>query len=271
VAQLWRYPVKSMLGERIARTEASAGGLAGDRRLALIDQETGKVASAKAPRLWRSLLACTASLEQEAVRIRVPGGKPVWSTDAGVDQVLSAYTGREVHLSDTPPADAVLDRAVPEQVLRDGPEAEVESVLSPIGSASPGGAFFDFAPLHLITSATLRRIAELGELAPVDVRRFRPNLVLDTPGSAFAETQWPERELRIGESLRLRVLCATPRCAVPTLEHGELARDAAVLRTLARHNRIPPLPGWGEEPCAGVYAQVLEPGPIAIGDAVRLV
>lgn len=268
VAQLWRYPVKSMLGERIERSAVSELGLAGDRRLALIDRETGKVASAKAPRLWRSLLACAASVDQDAVRISVPGGKPVWSTDAAVDELLSAFTGRSVHLAVTPPPDAVLDRSVPDQVLSDGPEAEVESVLSHIGGAAPAGAFFDFAPLHLITTGTLRHLARLGELAPVDVRRFRPNLVLDTGVSGFTENDWPGRELRIGPSLRLRVLCGTPRCAVPTLEHGDLPRDPAVLRTLARHNRIPPLPDWSAEPCAGVYAQVIEPGPIGIGDAV---
>lgn len=271
VAELWRYPVKSMLGERIARSEVGESGLTGDRRLALIDQESGKVASAKAPRLWRSLLACSASIEQEDVRITMPGDKPIWSTDASVDEVLSAYIGRTVHLADTPPTDAVLDRSVPDQVLRDGAEAEVDATLSHIGGATPEASFFDFAPLHLITTSTLRRVAELGGLTDVDVRRFRPNLVLDTPESGFLEAAWSERELRIGESLRLRVICSTPRCAVPTLEHGALPRDPAVLRTLAQHHRIPPLAEWSPEPCAGVYAQVLEPGPIKVGDAVRVV
>lgn len=271
VAQLWRYPVKSMLGERIERSQVDGCGLAGDRRLALIDQESGKVASAKAPRLWRSLLACSASVEDEAVRISIPGDKPIWSTDAAVDEVLSAYTGRPVHLADTPPADAVLDRSVPDQVLRDGAEAEVEATLSHIGSAVPAVSFFDFAPLHLITTGTLRRVAELGGPADVDVRRFRPNLVLDTPESGFLEAGWYERELRIGERLRLRVIANTPRCAVPTLEHGELPRDPAVLRTLARHHRVAPIADWSPEPCAGVYAEVLEPGPIEVGDIVRIV
>ena len=271
VAQLWRYPVKSMLGEQVEHSDVSESGLAGDRRLALIDRETGKVASAKAPRLWRSLLACSAALDEDAVRIEVPGAKPLWSTDAAVDEALSAYTGRAVHLADTAPPDAVLDRSVPDQVLLGGIEAEVDSTLSHIGGAAPPGNFFDFAPLHLITTGTLRRIAELGDVPDADVRRFRPNLVLDTPETGFLEAGWHERELRIGESLRLRVICSTPRCAVPTLEHGALPRNAEVLRTLARHHRIPPLADWSPEPCAGVYAHVLEPGPIEVGDPVRLV
>ena len=205
------------------------------------------------------------------MRITIPGDKPIWSTDAAVDEVLSAYTGRPVRLADTPPPDAVLDRSVPDQVLRDGAEAEVEATLSHIGGAVPEASFFDFAPLHLITTGTLRRVAELGGLTSVDVRRFRPNLVLDTPGSGFLEADWYERELLIGESLRLRVIANTPRCAVPTLEHGELPRHPAVLRTLAQHNRIPAITDWAAEPCAGVYAEVLEPGPIKVGDAVRIV
>jgi uncharacterized protein YcbX len=68
----------------------------------------------------------------------------------------------------------------------------------------------------------------------------------------------------------LRVIARTPRCAVPTLAHGDLPRDAGALRVLARHNRIRPLPDLGPEPCAGVYAEVLRPGQIRTGDAVHL-
>jgi uncharacterized protein YcbX len=179
-----------------------------------------------------------------------------------------------VRLAATPPQEAELDRSVPEQVLRGGAEAEVEATVSRLGAASPEGSFFDYAPLHLITSATLRQVAQLGGLEEVDARRFRPNLVLDPPDqgpeSGFVEARWPERELLIGASLRLRVICHTPRCAVPTLEHGELGRAPAVLRTLTRHQRIPPLAGWSPEPCAGVYAHVLEPGHVEVGDPVRL-
>ncbi len=276
VAQLWRYPVKSMLGEQVQHSEVAESGLAGDRRLALIDRETGQIASAKAPRLWRSLLACSAALDHGGVRVQVPGGKPAWSTDPSVDEMLSAYTGRAVHLADTPPPDATLERSVPEQVLRDGIEAEVEFAVTHLGAAAPPGSFVDFAPLHLITTGTLRHIAELAAGTPVgaapdvDVRRFRPNLVLDTPATGFLEAAWHERELRIGASLRLRVICSTPRCAVPTLEHGPLPRNAEVLRTVTRHHRVPPLADWSPEPCAGVYAHVVEPGPIEVGDIAYL-
>jgi len=270
LAELWRYPVKSMLGERAAGTEATVHGLPGDRRLALIDRETGKIASAKAPRLWRSLLRCSATLDAEAgsgVRIGVPGGKPLRSTDPDVDEVLSAYVGRPVHLAAEPPEGATLDRSRPDEVLLEGLDAFVGADLVRVGSGTPaGGGFVDFAPLHLITTSTLTRIAELSPRGTVETERYRPNLVIRTTDEGFIENEWPGREIRIGEQVLLQVVCSTPRCAVPTLEHGEQPRDVAALRIPAAHNRIPAMPDLPAEPCAGVYARVLVPGRIAPGD-----
>ena len=268
--QLWRYPVKSMLGERVAGAEVTEHGLVGDRRLALVDRASGKVASAKAPRLWRGLLKCTASTDGAAgVRIEVPGGKALWSTDSDVDALLSDYVGRAVHLSGTPGEEATLDRSVPEEVLAGGVDAEVSARLVQIGSGTPaGGGFVDFAPLHLITTSTLDRIAELSPRGAVEVERYRPNLVIRTDEPGFVENSWLGREIRVGEHLLLKVIASTPRCAVPTLEHGDRPRDAAALRIPAEHNRIPAMADTPAEPCAGVYAQVLTPGLIAPGDRV---
>nr|WP_272919924.1 MOSC N-terminal beta barrel domain-containing protein [Streptomyces sp. SID4948] len=269
VGAVWRYPVKSMLGERISSAEVTDRGLAGDRGLAVVDRETGKVASAKNPRLWQSLLSCAAELADEAVRITGPDGKTWWSTDAGIDQALSAVVGRSITLTGTPPARAALDRSRPEQVLRDGWDAEVEADVVRFGSASPVGTFFDFAPVHLISTSTLDMVAALSPRGVVEAERYRPNLVIDRPGVGFADQEWVGRHLRIGDRLTLRVVASTPRCAVPTLAHGELPRDTAALRVPARHNRVPALPGRDPEPCAGVYAQVIRPGLVRIGDSVR--
>jgi len=269
IEELWRYPVKSMLGQRIAQAAVTDLGLPGDRRLALVDRESGKVASAKAPRLWRDLLQCSASLEGEgAVRISLPGAKPLWSTDADVDERLSGFIGRSVRLTDTPPADAELDRSVPDEVLRAGIDAEVAANVVRIGSGSPAGTFVDFAPLHVITTSTLDRIAELSPGSEAEARRYRPNLVIRTSTPGFVENGWFGREVRIGADLRLKVIAATPRCAVPTLAHGESPRDVMALRTLAEHNRVVPLPELAPEPCAGVYARVMTPGQIKPGDKV---
>ena len=274
VAVLRRYPVKSMLGEDVDAGDVTFTGLAGDRRLAVISRTTGKIASAKFPRLWRDLLTLSAAADEGtgdgAVRITLPEGKTIWSNDADVDAVLSDLLHEPVTLTATPPPGAALDRAVPEAVLRDGVDAQVPAELMEIGGGGPPGTFVDFAPLHLLTTSTLDRIAELSPHGRVDLRRYRPNVVIRTVAPGFTENDWLERNLRIGDDIVLRVIARTPRCAVPTLAHGALPRDPDALRVLARHNRVEPLDSVDPEPCAGVYAQVLRPGRIRTGDAVRL-
>ena len=269
VAVVRRYPVKSMLGEDLAEADVSRSGLARDRRLAVVSRRTGKVASAKYPRLWRDMLTLSAEALDDAARITLPGGDKVWSTDPGVDETLSAVLDQPVTLTGTPPPGATLDRAVPEAVLRDGIKAEVPATLIEIGAATPPGTFVDFAPLHLITTATLDRIAELNPYRHARLERYRPNVVIRTGAGGFTENDWLGRRLRVGDDLVLRVIARTPRCAIPTLAHGDLPRDTEALRVVARHNRIRPLPDADPEPCAGVYAQVLHPGRIAAGDPVR--
>ena len=237
VSVLRRYPVKSMLGEDLAEAEVSRSGLARDRRLAVVSRRTGKVASAKYPRLWREMLTLSAeALDDATARITLPGGDTVSSTDPGVDEVLSAVLGQPVTLTGTPPPGATLDRAVPDAVLRDGIKAEVPATLIEIGAAAPPGTFVDFAPLHLITTATLDRIAELSPYRRVRLERYRPNVVIRTDAGGFTENDWLGRDLQVGDALVLRVIARTPRCAIPTLAHGDLPRDTEALRVVARHN-----------------------------------
>ena len=275
VAVLRRYPVKSMLGEDVDVSDVTFTGLAGDRQLAVVSRATGKIASAKFPRLWRDLLTLSASAAGDpaadgAVRITLPEGKTVWSSDAGVDAVLSGLLDQPVTLTATVAPGAALDRAVPEAVLRDGVDAQVPAELMEIGGGGPPGSFVDFAPLHLLTTSTLDRIAQLIPHGQADLERYRPNVVIRTAAAGFTENDWFERILRVGDDLVLRVIARTPRCAVPTLAHGALPRDPDALRVLARHNRVEPLDSLDPEPCAGVYAEVLRPGRIRTGDPVRL-
>ena len=274
VAVLRRYPVKSMLGEDVDAGDVTFTGLAGDRRLAVVSRTTGKIASAKLPRLWRDLLTLAAAADYTtgdgAVRITLPEGKTIWSSAPDVDAVLSDLLDEPVTLTATPPPGAALDRAVPEAVLRDGVDAPVPAELMEIGGGGPPGTFVDFAPLHLLTTSTLDRIAELSPYRRADLERYRPNVVIRTIAPGFTENDWLERNLRIGDEIVLRVIARTSRCAVPTLAHGALPRNPDALRVLARHNRVEPLDSADPEPCAGVYAQVLRPGRIRTGDAVRL-
>ena len=270
VTMLRRYPVKSMLGEDVPASDVTSGGLTHDRALALVHQETGKVASAKNPRLWRGMLKLAATVADSGVQITLPDGGTIWSTDPGIDTVLSELLGQPVVLTGTPPPGAMLDRAEPEEVLRRGVTARVPVETGTLAAGSPDGTFFDFAPIPLLTTSALDRIAGLHPRRTAETERYRPNIVIRTNVPGFAENGWVGHDLRIGSELTLRVIALTPRCAIPTLEHGDLPRDSAALRVLADHNRVIPLEHLAPQPCAGAYAQVLHPGRINVGDVVRL-
>jgi uncharacterized protein len=263
VESLHRYPVKSMLGENVDSIFVDERGAAGDRRLALIDAVTGRVASAKQPRLWRGLLQCSASGDTGRVRIRLPDGKRVAADEPDIDELLSRFLGRPVRLVSQRPQGAALERPDPEKVLELGVDAEVDARILEIAQATPGDSFTDLAPLHAITTATLERIG-------VEALRYRPNLVIATPTGypPYAETDWVGRELTVGEA-RLHALRPTSRCAVPTLEHGALPPAPHALRIPMAENRVK-TSGSGMLPCAGAYFEVLTQGTIRIGDPVTL-
>ncbi|WNG87594.1 MOSC N-terminal beta barrel domain-containing protein [Mycobacterium sp. ITM-2016-00317] len=258
VAKLYRYPVKSMLGETVDALSVDAGGADGDRRLALIDRETGRVASAKQARLWRDLLMCSATIDDGRVRIQLPDGTSVAADDEDVDGVLSALVARPVHLADRRPQAATLERADPEQVLERGLDAEVEAPLLELAEGTPGDSFVDLAPLHVITTATLERIG-------TEAERYRPNLVISTPPGypPYSENEWTDRTLTVG-SVVLRGMGPTPRCVIPTLEQRGLGRAVHALRTPTAENRVESF-GLGQLPCAGAYVEVVKQGIIETG------
>ena len=263
VESLLRYPVKSMLGETVSSIFVDEHGAEGDRRLALVDTATGHVASAKNARLWRGLLKCTANREAGRVRIGLPDGTSVAVDDPGIDELLSGLLGRPVRLIAQRPEGATLVRPDPEQLLELGLDAEVSGRILEIAQATPGDAFTDEAPLHAITTATLAHIG-------VEALRYRPNIVIATPPDypPYAENGWVGTEIAVGD-VRLRVLTATSRCVVPTLEHGPLPRAPQALRTPAAENRWD-TGGHGAQPCAGAYLAVASEGVIRVGDRVTL-
>ncbi len=256
VAGLWRYPVKSIRGEPLAACEVGARGLAGDRRFAIVDAATGKVASAKHPRKWGALLAASARARGDVVEVELPGGGVVRTDDPLAADALSAYLGRDVRISDTPAAGASAERITSE--VDDHPGELGEFAL---GQGAPAGTFFDFGPVHLVTTSTL---AALGD---PDARRFRPNLVIESDEVGFVEDAWIGKTLAIAD-VRLLVVVATPRCVIPTLAHGALPTDAPLLRTIARAHLVA-VQGHAQ-PCVGVYAIVVTAGRIQVGDAVEI-
>ncbi|MGH7155380.1 MAG: MOSC N-terminal beta barrel domain-containing protein, partial [Acetobacteraceae bacterium] len=211
VELLHRYPVKSVLGEEQETLTVHARGVAGDRAWAVFDTGTGKVASAKRPKLWRELLQCSAVTTQDGVRIVLPDGTVCRAGEASLDRALSALTGRSVRLIDTPPEAAQIDRAFPEVALARGLDADVEYSILVLGGGAPPGTFLDYAALHLITSATLAGISELVSGDPIEIPRYRPNVVIRSPAGAagFVENAWLDAVVRIGADVALRVILQT--------------------------------------------------------------
>jgi uncharacterized protein YcbX len=269
VVALWRYPVKSMLGEELDAVAAGECGLLGDRAYGLVDRASGKVASAKHPRLWGRLLACRAAGTAPAVRITLPDGRIVAADGDGADAALSAALGRAVALAASAPLGVQIERYSPDI---EGLPLRGTLSAGAIGLGAPPGAFFDHAPVHLLTTATLDRLRALYPAGHFDARRFRPNLVVaPVDGAAgFVEDAWVGRTLLVGDAVRLRVTDPAPRCVMTTLPQAGLPQDLGVLRAVAAHHR-PPIPALGGAPLpsAGVYAVVERGGALRRGDSLQ--
>ncbi len=216
VVSLWRYPVKSMMGEEVNAAEVTKGGLLGDRAYALVDRSDGKVASAKNPRKWPTLFDFRSALtDAPRIGLRTP-----------------------VRIT------------LPDGTTLDSEQTNIH------------GTFFDSAFLHLLTTATLDRLGRLYPTGRFEVRRFRPNIVVETKETEpdFAENGWTGQILAIGDSVRLSITGPCARCVMTTLAQSDLPRDVGILRTAAQHNRAN----------VGVYASVLRTGKVRRGDSVWL-
>jgi hypothetical protein len=200
VQELHRYPVKSLLGERLDAVEVDARGLVGDRAWAVVHPD-GKLGSGKSSRRFRrtpGLLALAARSGPGAPVVGFPDG--TWlGPSPELDAALGAHLGLDVALR-------------PEE----------------------GAPFFDDGPVHLVTTASLAALAgELGHDVPAG--RFRANLVLDGVDGAFAEDAWVGRELAVG-GVRLQVADRMPRCVMVSMEQGEVPGDRTVLPGVTRLN-----------------------------------
>lgn len=263
VVSLWRYPVKSMQGEELNSAWLTRRGLLGDRAYALVSSEDGKVVSAKNPRRWPRMLDYRAGYleppcpDQEfgAVRITLPDGANVTSNRFDVDEVLSGALGHPVTLRSAAPDQLQLEEYWPDMEELNHRDTVTDEAL-------PAGTFFDLAPVHLLSTATLGALQRAHPQGRFEVRRFRPNLVirLDDPEPAFVENGWIDRVLAIGDEVRLRITGPCPRCVMTTLPQSDLPADLEILRTAARQNKAH----------VGVYASVVQGGLIRRGDAVRI-
>lgn len=284
VTSIWRYPVKSMAGEQVTHAQIGELGLHADRTWAVRDVALKATTSAK--RL-PGLLWCTARYagppppdagpgNAPEVVIGLPDGRQVSSSDPDVHRTLSEYLDRDVELRPLPP---VADRGQyrgpmatktdmrtifglgPDDPLPDLSMFPVRKLAEISRYATPIGSYVDAYPVHLLTEQALATMAALAPGSEFDVRRFRPTVLIDSPATAeHPELSWCGGTLRTTGGLALSPLIPTIRCVMPSHDQPGLARDPLITKTVAAHARR----------CLGVYADVLAPGRIAVGDILSL-
>lgn len=228
VAKLWRYPVKSMLGEECAFLDFDSRGVVGDRDFAVRDSN-GKIGSGKTTRRFRQidgLLQLQATSEDRVPVIRLPDGRIMRGDHPDIHSTLSSVLQQPVSLV---------------------PETDI--------------SHFDAGPVHLLTTATLAWLHRILPDLYADERRFRPNVLIATPGAEPVEQNWLGKVLTLGDTARLRVFSATERCRMVGLAQAELPYDERILDCITERADLK----------FGVYAEVLQPGRIARGDTVTLI
>lgn len=278
VSGLWRYPVKSMAGERLESTALTERGIPGDRGWAVYDEARNGISGAK--RL-PALRTCQARYPMEPVsgeasppvEITLADGTQVRSDTPEAATRLGVLLGRPVSLRALGPAGTeseprlTMDMETPETVrqlngLIPGEPMPDYSALPPekLGLLRQGN-YFDAYPLHLLTRTTLRTLARLAPESMWDERRFRPNVLIDAVlADGYPELEWIGRQIRIGTAV-IEVVMGCPRCVMVTQAADELPQDHRTMRTLVRETKH----------LAGVYARVLTAGAMRPGDEVQFV
>jgi uncharacterized protein YcbX len=288
VAELWRYPVKSMGGGQVDSVRVHTRGVHADRLWAVRDIERGVTASA---RRIPALLGCSARYLTEpaddagpgnvpGVVITLPDGRELTHDDPGVNDALSELVGRELRLTALPQAGDKSQHRVTRQdslayfspalvrkdfglddteALPDVSVFSTKDVITLARHSTPPGSFVDLSPVHLLSRASLCALSPDG--TPYDARRFRPNVLVDVaePDRDFPESDWVGGTLAIGTAV-LDVAIPTIRCVVPTRPQPGIELDRGITRQLAeRTDRF-----------LGVYADVATPGVVRVGDVVRV-
>jgi uncharacterized protein YcbX len=281
IVELWRYPVKSMGGERLRRCEIGPRGIPGDRGWALRDETAGEIRGAKK---LPELLRCAARYVEEPgggsippAEITLPDGDTLRSDDPAAAARLSALLGKRVTIWPLQPPSAAdhYRRGQPDnpdmlaelrQIFgrtEDEPLPDL-SVFPPeiMEYTSPLGTYFDAFPLHVLTTATLTTLGRHNPAARFDVRRFRPNLLVEPTDGAdgLIENDWCGKTLRIGTA-RIKVEIPCVRCVMTTLPQADLLKEPGVLRTIVRD----------AAQNLGVYATIATAGSAAVGDEVEVI
>jgi uncharacterized protein len=281
VKQIWRYPVKSMAGERLQHSAIDPGGLPGDRCWAVRDEKRGGIRGAKKiPDLMRCHAHFTNAPTRErpgVPEIALPDGSRLRADAHDAAARVSAAVGTDVTLWPLLPADQL------DHYRRGAPDhADVETELramfgrtrdEPLPNfaafppelfqyESPPGTYFDAFPLLVLTTASLARLSRAVPRSRIDVRRFRPNLLIETEPDldGYVENAWEGRKLRVG-GLEIECALPCPRCVMITHGFDDLPKDPAIMRAVVRD----------ANQSMGIYARPLGEAIVALGDPVELV
>lgn len=231
IAEIWRYPVSSVGGERVSSAELCAAGVVDDRQYGMIDRASGLAATPEKDHRWRKALHLEAqSVAGKLPRILFPDGQSYALDDRSLDGVLSDYFGFAV-------AVATYDR---EEGHFDFPLTRHRNAHSPV---------------HVLTTSSLEHLATLRQVAAIDSRRFRPTVLIHTSGDGFLEKDWIGRRLRLG-AIALNAREETKRCGMTFVSQSGLDDDPEILRTVLRHNKRN----------LGIYCSVDIPGTLRVGD-----
>ncbi|MDO9418643.1 MOSC domain-containing protein [Pararhizobium sp.] len=236
VMEVWRYPVSSIGGERMERIETAPDGVVGDRHFALFERDTGLPAAPEKDPRWRSalFLRCERSKEGQ-LRIRFPDGFCFRLDDTALPEALTRYFGFPVAIG-----------------MYARPDQSDEYKLPVIENRYVPSA------LHILTTASLQKLSQLGSVGQTDRRRFRPSILIESSETnAFLENGWIGHALYIG-NIRTTVLEATKRCGMTLIAQPGIDEDPEILRNILRHNRRN----------LGVYGAIDRAGPVKIGDPV---
>jgi uncharacterized protein len=270
VSELFRYPVKSMLGERLTELEVGPQGVIGDRAWALRERN-GRIVSAKK---WANMFEFSASYETQPqpcplapVRITLPDGRQIRAADESASKVISEMLGRPLTLERARPDEHSRAEIDPSTVFGDVGVAKIKPEFTeatlPDSFGLPHGSFFDSAAIHVLATGTLECMRSLiGDNAQIDTRRFRPNIVIETDPrtSGFVEDEWLGGTLEAGPDVKIVNLKQALRCVMTTHRQCDLARDLRVLRAAAKYHNAK----------VGLFASIGAPGRVKIGDPVWL-
>lgn len=275
ISQIWQYPVKSMVGVSVPSASLDTSGLVGDRTWAVRDEVRGGIRGAKKIGALMQLAARFDGAGNGVV-ITLPDGGEVHSSDADAAARVSAALDHEVTLWPLQPADDLdhYRRGAPDS---DDMMAELHGIFGreegePLPDfsifppeimefESPPGTYLDAFPIMFMTTSALRSMQQALPDSAIDVRRFRPNFVIDTgDDTGHPEFGWVGRRVAIGSAV-LDVPAACPRCVMVTrrIDDG-VPMDRGVLRHIVRDL----------DQNVGVYATVATPGTFSVGDEVRL-